>query len=721
MAKKIKKSIDLSKNIDNLLTIKKVLLGKMVDEETYTDFDLAESKILLEGAAILYYGPGESILSDTDYDALVTEHHSYQGYPEINLTQKVEGGKITHSTKGLLGTLGNVFNIKELMDWIHKRLKHANLHILQMKHLCVSLKYDGCSAAMDIEDDVIEKAYSRGDEGEGQDYTHIFRGNINISEFGYNKATIKFEVVMSWDDFDEVNDMRKRDGKESFANPRSAVAGLLAWKDITEEYIVMLTVIPLMIEGMAKDVESRISGIGNHSYGYKLEILNKLSLEDCLFFSDRFFYMLFTEENGEYYVRGDGDKNTLQDCIDTVAEWRNDPDKLAFMVDGLVIDLIDDDARKDLGHYNVDGKSCPRFAIAMKFPYKSAETTLKTFEFDLADSKSGRLTPCCTFEPVTIDNREFTRVSLSNMNRIRQETWFEGQKVMLTIRADVLGYISPVLGEDCKGLKEIAVPEICPVCDAALEYNNTESWLFCSSETCPSKVTGKMLNYLRRMRIKGIAIKTLRAMTEMEYISTIKDLYEFSDHDLSSELGFGEGSAKVIVDAIDARKEVYDYEFFGAWNWPGVGRSMMKLVLATMTPDALMSITNPREFSSTIKQIEGFKDKRTRVLWKGLNEDRDEINYLRKGHIKLKNTSETKASGKAFKFVITGALVAFPDRNSLKMRLDVMGHKMTGGISGKTDYLVTNDTTSGTVKNKRANELNVPIINEAQFRKLVGI
>jgi len=686
--------------------IRKKLLNRINNKKDFSDKDLKECYELLNESSSAYYNTGEVILSDSDFDILKTEYEMYEDVKPLKTGAPARKGSLTekHTEKDLMVTLGNVFNVDELIDWFKKLCKNKLCKVPKDTPSCISFKYDGCSGALQIKEGVIKKAFSRGQDGVGTDLSSLFIGSILGHKFGLHDFTLKVEIIMTWEHFEEYSKIYYEINDKNPANPRSAVSGILAMSDGCK-YSKFLTIIPLKIVTESKWYNSI-------NLVEKIEVMNTIS-------------NINTEHNSfnmgeyEYFLCDDlMDKKSLQEMYDEVIEER---ESLEYMIDGLVIDILDDEIYNTLGYREVDGKSSPRGSIALKFPYKSAITKLINFELSVAQSGSGRITPCVTFDPVVIDGKEYKRVSLSNFDRVVKEDFRIGGQVLLTIRGDVLGYISPLNSEEDKELEKVSIPDSCPVCGGEIVFNKTKAFLFCSNEACESKGTGKFIKYLEKMRIKNIGLATIQFLYENDYIHDLKDLYSIDYDSLEEESGYGKKKCKEIENAINSKIEVYDYILLGSLGWRSLGRSQMKLVMSVMSINDLFQYhrkLTKRDFIKKISNIEGFSTLLSQYLHDGLKKDSSVIDDL-SDYLDIMDYKQSDDVD-SLSFVVTGNLVNWPDRSMFKDKLELLGHSLKSGISKKVDYLITNDTRR-TVKLKKAEELGIKIITEKEVIELLSL
>ena len=693
------------------------LLRKAMGPEEWDKQDVVDAKVLLEAASVSYYNTGRPILADDEFDSILAEYNSYEDVPELNLAPPPEAGglKVEHSDPALLGSLGNVYNAEELGDWM------ALLGLDSETAGVASVKYDGCSVALDIEDDVVVRAYTRGQDGIGLDLTKLFAGTVSAKMGGFRNLTLKCECTMTWDDFQAYCG----EAGESYANPRTSVSGIYCSKD-GPRWAKYLTLVALDFSapGCRMDRIDRMDALLYSDPG--CGIVGRTEGENAWKIRGLEAWSVERQSNGTVFVDTDEGRMELEEFYRWASvDVRNDLD---VMADGVVFELTDDDLRESLGTQQSDGKTLPKWAIALKFPHKSAVTTLLDVEWDVANSVSGRVTPVAMIDPVTIDGKEYSRVSLSNMSRLRNEEFRVGGRLILTIRGDVLGYVSPDPQESEADLPRIETIETCPLCGERLGLNDSGAWLFCRNSECPAKLPGKICNYLARMRIKGVEESTITRLVEAGLLESITGLYHL-DGDKAAELpGFGDRSVANIGKALDERREVSDWEFLGSWNWTGLGRTMMGRLMGSMTYEELLVAFDglmEMDFIRRVSLVDGFSGKTAASLHNGLFRDSAELReMLDTGLVTIKQTRPEVAEGgeevTSLKFVITGPLVSV-DRDVVKILIMEKGHKLIGSVSKKTDYLVTNTPDSGTSKNRKAQELGVPIIGEDEFIRVSGI
>ncbi len=713
---------------------------------------------ILVSAADSYYNSGEMTLSDDEYDLLrktYDEHvENYEGVEPIHQGAAPKSGTLTveHGDSRLMGSLGNVFDMKELNAWVGKRLRELSAARMQTRssRIMSSIKYDGCSLGLTFKKGVLSRAYTRGQDGIGKNVTDLFSDfEIDrnfVEEIGGmqwlldERVEVKCEVIMTWSDFDKFAPKYQANTGKAPANPRTSVSGILGKKSGAEKYRKYLTIVVLDIHCKSLEGTDRVER-AKILHGVVEAILSTgtIGIAPLEFHEHPASAVLDSGVLGIGTGVDDSGFGSVEQFYDHLRSLRSAPresgEALDYMADGLVVEFTSEVEREALGSRESDGKFLPSYAIALKFPSKSAVTKLLAVEFDLSNSASGRVTPVAVIEPTEIEGKIYKRVSLANFDRLREEDFRIGGEILLTIRGDVLGYVQRIVRVDEDHLEGIKIPTECPVCHYELEATETGVWLKCPNSKCENKITGKVLNYLRKIRVKGIADSALSDLAKRRYATNIVELYELFlsgenaalRKKLSGEEGWGKLRVEGCTTSLQERQTLNPYELLGAMNWPGAGRTVMQRVCAKYSIDRLLSMAKGLSRDAFVADlsanVDGVDIVLGRTIHAGLNDDSTTIcDLLRKGYVMLtgKEKRTVQAPGKVLTVVVTGALARW-SREDLKSALEELGHKVVGSVTSKTDYLVTNDPNSGTNKNKDAAKLGVAIVTETQFYKIVGL
>jgi DNA ligase (NAD+) len=387
------------------------------------------------------------------------------------------------------------------------------------------------------------------------------------------------------------------------------------------------------------------------------------------------------------------------------------------MIDGLVIEFVNKQIRS-LGY--LDNR--PRFAIALKFPYMEKTSEVTGIEWEVSPNGTGRITPMVKFKPVEFNGAVQSRISLANYIRYQKlQPIGIGTKCLIEYRNDVLSYFTKLDCTENNKIKPIPFTTTCPCCGGKVEINKNKTFAYCSNETCPSKTVGRINNYINKLDIKGIELKTIEKLFNAGLVTKISDIYNVDVNKMSELEGFGRTSALNFKDAVDNNMP-YDYEILAGMGIEGIAKKnskelMKEFRLADLTD---FNIIKSEDFKQAVKNIEGFADISASNLVNGLvlyNEDLKELVVS----VRYRNSDQRKPNEKQLKFVITGDTEYFKDRNDFINAVEGKGHRVIGSVSKNTDYLVNNNPDSTSVKNQKAKTLNIPIITDTQAAQLLGI
>jgi len=699
---------------------------KLQKKKSLSEKELKEIYKFLKLCSDLYYSPEEgedTILTDEEFDNLVKLYEEKSGKRYKLGSSKVAGNKklvnIEHQFPDLVGTLFKTYSIAEVEQWLNIKLGHlADSDINgQTISFVVSLKYDG-NSAVGIYDNrgKCKNALTRGEDGKGMSLFNIFEGN----EVGFHstnktdKLGIKYEVITTTSDFNKICELK---GK-SYANMRSVVAGILSG-DGGEQYADYLTFVPIKIESASDDRKTQTIKRKD-----QLKLLNEMMVSNK---SIPFTFKTFT-------YRDVCDKDELielfiNDLNKFYTTWTDKRNELSYMIDGIVIEILNEDIRKKLGRTGFENN----FECALKFPYMTKSSKIIGMRFDTG--KTNRITPVAIFEPVYFNGAKCEHVSLSNYKRFKELNLAIGDRVSIEYHGDVLSYLNKIPGGE-SGEKPIKFISHCPDCKEKLKVTKNDKgekvFVYCPNKKCPSGKKGKILNYVKKMDIKGIDESTINDLFNNGLVKTIAGLYTLSEKSILDIEGYQEKSAANIVSAIQSRKDVYDYEMLGSLLITNFGRDSAKLLLTKMDYSTIMYEIENENYDflkSNIKKLDGFADKSAEYIVNGIRKNYKLIKrleeYLNIKHIKdeiAKKQQEMNIDPNApkYKVVVTGDL-EWGDRSAFKEMIENMGHKMVGSISSKVDILITNDPTSGTVKNKKAKELGIPVLTEKEAFIKLGI
>ena len=646
----------------------------------------------LNEASEAYYNGRAEQMTDYEWDAKFDELRQLEQETGTTLpdspTQKVSedsisGQKEEHEFAAL--SLAKTKQPTDLVKWAEER------------PIWISWKLDGLTLVVTYDDGKLTKVVTRGNGHIGTNITHLSKAISGIPQTiqQTGHTVIRGEAVISYDDFDRF----LIESGEDYANPRNLASGSLTLKDIDEVKTRHIQWIPFTLVYTEEDIVS---------WGDRMAWLDQQGFTTV----ERQFLEIPSLTNVEACLAGFTEK---------VVSKQN-----PFPVDGLVV-CYDDTTYAQTG--SVTGHHATRAGLAFKWQDESAETVLKEIEWSCAAST---ISPVAIFEPVELEGTTVKRASLCNISEC-ERLGIGGPGTQLSvIKANKI--IPKVIAiTQCVGT--FSVPTECPVCHAPAKISVSEisgtKTLHCTNPDCPAKQLRKFARFVSKegMNIDGISEQTLSKFINLGWISEYADIYELRSHilDLSRMEGFGEKSASNIMRSIDKSREVQAHRLLYALNIPLCGIDVCKRLLSTYTLDDLVNeaikqsddlFASQAEPQDVFAHINGIGPEKSAqfVRW-----FRNEHNLARYRRLLTKLTvtnpdiapSGDKCAG--LTFVITGDVHHYKNRNELKAYIESQGGKVASAVSGSTSYLINNDVTSTSGKNKKAKELGIPIISENEF------
>lgn len=604
------------------------------------------------------YRNGKPIMSDQEFDALLEEYEklvSADVYNAFRNTMHEVKGKIKHPF--VMGSLDKL-KVQE-PDAIHKFLKE---HITTK--LNVSAKVDGISCRLHFENGMLTQASTRGDGEFGQDLTDKIKFVKNVVVQIPEKSTvdIRGELVIFRDDFAEMT---------GFANPRNACAGIMNRVDFDENDVSHVTFVPYTVLGQKFT---------------KAEQFKRL--EDWGFASawHKSFALSYFTDKG-------------LDIVDELFKYATQD--LPYEIDGAV---ISDDSYRNEDQYRPDAQ------VAVKTNTLSAETTLVDVVFD-GPSVYGQHVPVAIVEPVNLGGAMISRASLHNLDYIDSMGLMYGCKVRITKRGDIIPQIEEVVDAPEIGAA-IELPKICNCCGSELVRDGVN--LRCMNEDCEDQKVYQIEHFIKKLGVMHTSFKSLKNM----HIDSIDALLAFNaDKKYKSETKF----ATELSEKMFTRSKT---DLFCSLTMKDVGETLSNKIIShygwefiesTLNSDNAAKLFAEKTLPEGIGQITLDKfladyKKNYSLVMKIINDVR--YHYT---DTDVKVTS-SKKNGQSVCF--TGALNTMGRKEASKLAEEA-GFEVKGGVSKGLTYLVTNDTGSGSSKNRKAQQLGTKIINEDQFLELV--
>ena len=643
---------------------------------------------LNEAADAYYNGRGE-LMTDFEWDAMFDQVKALEAETGVKLpespTNKVSadttgGQKEPHEFPAL--SLAKTKQPQDIVKWAEGR------------PVWLSWKLDGLTLVVTYDGGKLQKVVTRGDGHTGTNITHLADGiggiPKTIAETGH--LVVRGEAVISYRDFEEF----VAESQEDYANPRNLASGSLTLKDVNEVKTRKLVWKPFSLVFSAGD-------IGRSSWGAGMDALESLGFK-CV---ERELVTEPTLANVEAAIDRWTRKVTEKEC--------------PYPVDGLVV-TYDDAAYAKTG--SVTGHHATREGLAFKWQDEAAATTLDHVEWSCAVSS---ISPIAVFEPVELEGTTVKRANLCNISECeRLGIGGKGTEISV-IKANK---IIPKVIAVGKKAGELSIPAHCPVCGGETGIETSESGtrkLVCANPGCAAKALRKFMRFVGKegMDIDGLAGETIARFVREGFVRTAGDIYRLPEHrdEIAALEGFGDKSADNIVQAVEtAKRDRKPEQFLVALSIPMIGVEVAKLLL-NACPDlnelfAKVTASGDKAMFVAVDGIGAVKSAAF-VEWCMSPENmalvRDVMAQVEFRPFKVKAATGRCAG---LNFVITGDLAPegrFKTRNVLKAYIESEGGKVTGSVTKATSYLINNDVASTSGKNKKAKELGINVISEADF------
>lgn len=634
----------------------------------------------LNAAAKAYYQEDREIMSNREYDMLYDQLEQAEketgivlaDSPTVNVGyEAVEAlPKETHESPML--SLDKTKEREVLRDFIGS---HPTL---------LSWKMDGLTIVLTYEYGELQKAVTRGNGIVGEVITNnarVFK-NIPLKIAYEGKLVLRGEAIITYSDFEKIN-ASIEDVDAKYKNPRNLCSGSVRQlnNQITAERNVRFYAFALV---SAQDVDMQ------NSRAYQMEWLRKQGFEVVE-------YRMVTAEN-------------LDEAMDYFSHAIEHND---FPSDGLVA-LYDDIA---YGESLGATAKFPRNAFAFKWADEVRETTLREIEW--SPSRTGLINPVAIFDPVELEGTTVSRASVHNISILKELQLGIGD-IIQVYKANM---IIPQIAENLTRSSNLEIPHICPVCGKearVLKENDVES-LYCMNPDCVAKKIKAFTLFVSRdaMNIDGLSEATLEKFIARGFIHNFGDIFEISRYkdEIVTMDGFGEKSFENLLTSLEKAKDTTLAKVIYSLGIANIGLSNAK-VICRYFDDDLDKIRHSDQ--EEIGAIDGIGP----VIAKSLTDYfSDEENNKKVDHLLsyLRIHKEETAGEQIFagmNFVITGSLAHFGNRSEVKNLIESLGGKVTGSVTGKTSYLINNDVTSNSSKNKKARELGIPILSEEDFLKM---
>lgn len=641
---------------------------------------LMEEKVaFLNRAAEAYYQRDEEIISNLEYDRLYDQLQALEketgivlsGSPTVRVGYEVVSGLPKERHPSPMLSLDKTKDVTALKDWLGDK---AGL---------LSWKLDGLTIVMSYEGGKLTKAVTRGDGITGEVITNNARvfENIPLTIPEKGPVTVRGEAVISYRDFEKINETIG-DADARYKNPRN------------------------LCSGTVRQLNNEITA-GRHVKFYAFSLAEG---KDAQFRHQQFEWMKEQGFETVEYVKVNAD--TVEEAVNDFQERIG-----AFPLpsDGLVLTFDDIEYGRSLGAT----AKFPRDSIAFKWKDEMRETTLREILWNV--SRTGLINPIAIFEPVELEGTTVSRASVHNLSIVKELALGEGDE----IRVYKANMIIPQVAENLTRSGTAQPPDKCPVCgsDTVIEDDNGVETLHCPNPECPAKRIKAFTHFVSRnaMNIEGLSEATLERLVDEGMVREFADLFDLGkwrDRIVTME-GFGEKSFDNLTAAAEKASHTTPARLLFGLGIPNIGVANARMI-ARECGDDWDRICNLTEEELTAIDGIGAVMASGYVKFFHDGEKLKLLSHLMPKLELVKESDEGRSDQLAgLTFVITGKVEHFDNRDALKAAVEKAGGKTSSAVSSKTDYLINNDISSGSSKNRKAKELGIPIITEEEFLKMI--
>lgn len=638
-----------------------------------------------------YYNDQNPIVSDMKYDDLFDTLVRLEKETGIILSDsptqtvgyevKSDLRKVTHNHPML--SLDKTKNVDDLLSFLGEQY---GVLMCKMDGLTISLRYLNGK---------LVSAETRGNGEIGEDVLHTVKTFRNVPlQIPYpDELVVDGEAIISYQDFNQINATMPDDLK--YKNPRN------------------------LASGSVRQLDSSVSAKRNLQFiAWKM--------------------VVGYDNANEFETR----LNTLKDlgftvvpysCVNSDMEWmnsrieylRNTAQNIGYPIDGLVLSYGDVAYGESLGATGHHVRS----QLAFKFYDEEVESRLLDIEWTMG--KTGVLTPTAVFEPVEISGTTVERASLHNisvMTNLLGDTPYKNQSINVQKANDIIPQV--VSGNKFIPYRPqlITIPKSCPCCNhpTAVQDTSDAKVLYCTNPNCGGKLLGRLTHFVSKnaMNIDGLSEMTLAKLIDKGWIKNLIDVYYLYLHEdeMKQMDGFGERSVANLLQSIENSRNTTLDRFIYSLSIPMIGRTASKTISRHFNGDirefvSLLYRQMPFNWSS----LDGFGNAAHLSMSEALKFRGAEIEALADELVFAPPENTTSnISLQGLTFVITGSLNSFHNREAAKEKIESLGGKVASAVSNKTTYLINNDMNSKSSKNKKAKELNIPIISEKEFLAMIS-
>ena len=633
---------------------------------------------LLNKASRYYYQDAQEIMSNYEYDRLYDELQNLEkelgitlsNSPTVNVGYEVvsELPKERHESPML--SLDKTKEVEELKNFVGSQ------------KVLMSWKMDGLTIVLTYRDGKLYKAVTRGNGEVGEVVTNnakVFK-NVPVQIAYRGELILRGEAVIGYHDFEKINE-EIEDVDAKYKNPRN------------------------LCSGSVRQLNNQITAKRNVMF-YAFTLVQADGVD---FQNSRACQMEWLKAQGfttvEYHM-------VTRDTVeDEVAKFSSEISKNDFPSDGLVLSYDDIAYGRSLGRT----AKFPRDSYAFKWQDEIRETILREIEW--SPSRTGLINPVAIFDPVELEGTTVSRASVHNISIMEELELGVGDEIEV-YKANM---IIPQIAENLTRSGNIEIPQNCPVCGGVTRIQRTADveTLYCTNPECQAKKIKSFALFVSRdaMNMEGMSEATLEKFIGSGFIHEFADIFRLSRYkDAIVEMeGFGEKSYEKLMAGIGQARNTTLPRLIYSLGIPNIGVANAKMICKAFDYDLEKIRTADAETMAGIDGIGEVIGAAVADYFRDAKKAEQLDDLLEEIHLEKYVPNETEQIFAGKNFVITGSLIHFANRNELKAKIEEKGGKVTGSVTSKTDYLINNDTQSSTSKNKKAKELEIPVISEEDF------
>lgn len=645
-----------------------------------------------------YYVLNSPEISDKEFDDMMAElirlekenpQYNDENSPSVRVGSDLSNNEFEHVRHEYpMLSLANTYSKAEVEEFYIRTKKALNEDF----EICCEIKYDGVSISLIYEDGNLRRAITRGDGTFGDDVTANVRTikSIPLKLRGNypDRLEMRGEILMPWESFDKLNKEREENEEPLLANPRNAAAGTIKQQSSAivakrnlDSYLYYMLGDNLPAETHYDNLETA------RQWGFKITDTIKL----C---------------------------RTLQEVFDYIDYWDTERKKLPVATDGIVLKVNSLAQQEELGFT----AKTPKWAIAYKFQAEQALTRLNEVTYQVG--RTGVITPVANLDPVLLSGTIVKRASLHNSEIIDKLDLHIGDMVYVEKGGEIIPKITSVeMSKRNPDGQKVEFIKVCPECGTPLVRIEGEAAHYCPNETgCAPQIKGRIEHFIMRkaMNIDGLGPETVEDFFDHGLIHNVADLYELTEEKIIGVERIAEKSAAKIIASINKSKEVGFEKVLFALGIKFVGETTAKRITEVLPDiDSIMS--------ASFEQLTAINDVGERIAGSIIKffrnpDNLDIVNRLRNHGLKM--AIETSLEGKTDilkgKSIVISGTFELHSREEYKKIIEDNGGKNVSSISSKTSFILAGEG-MGPSKQKKAEELNIPIVNEEEFNKMINI